>query len=57
MLLLEEYRKRKNNQNAYADFLRKNMVVDVEPEKKDDKTKLPKRKNTKVAKKLEYFMI
>ena len=39
-------------QNAYADFLRKNMVVDEEPEKKV-KPKLSKRK--KVSK-LEYFM-
>ena len=39
-------------QNSYADFLRKNMVVDEEPEKKV-KPKLIKRK--KVSK-LEYFM-
>tara|TARA_B100001094_G_scaffold283163_1_gene295722 strand:+ start:25 stop:576 length:552 start_codon:yes stop_codon:yes gene_type:complete len=39
-------------QNSYADFLRKNMIVDEEPEKKV-KPKLPKRK--KVSK-LEYFM-
>ena len=39
-------------QNSYADFLRKNMVVDEEPEKKV-KPKLSKRK--KVSK-LEYFM-
>jgi len=39
-------------QNSYADFLRKNMVVDEEPEKKV-KPKLAKRK--KVSK-LEYFM-
>ena len=42
-------------QNAYADFLRKNMVID-EPEKKEDKPKLKKRKITKVQK-LEYFML
>ena len=41
-------------QNAYADFLRKNMVVDVEPEKKEVKTKTKKRK-TNISK-LEYFM-
>ena len=41
-------------QNSYADFLRKNMVVDVEPEKKEKpKTKMIKRK--KVFK-LEFFM-
>ena len=39
-------------QNSYADFLRKNMVVDVEPEKKE-KPKLTKRKKLS---KLEYFM-
>ena len=39
-------------QNSYADFLRKNMVVDVEPEKKD-KPKVVKRKKLS---KLEYFM-
>tara|TARA_B100000900_G_scaffold310708_1_gene269442 strand:+ start:807 stop:1361 length:555 start_codon:yes stop_codon:yes gene_type:complete len=39
-------------QNSYADFLRKNMIVDEEPEKKV-KPKLIKRK--KVSK-LEYFM-
>ena len=39
-------------QNSYADFLRKNMVVDVEPEKKE-KHKLTKRKKLS---KLEYFM-
>ena len=39
-------------QNSYADFLRKNMVVDVEPEKKD-KPKVIKRKKLS---KLEYFM-
>ena len=39
-------------QNSYADFLRKNMIVDEEPEKKV-KPKLAKRK--KVSK-LEYFM-
>ena len=39
-------------QNSYADFLRKNMVVDEEPEKKV-KPKIAKRK--KVSK-LEYFM-
>ena len=43
-------------QNAYADFLRKNMVIDDEPEKKEDKPKLKKRKITKVQK-LEYFML
>ena len=42
-------------QNQYADFLRKNMIIDSEPEKKEDKPKL-KRKITKV-KKLEYFML
>ncbi len=41
-------------QNAYADFLRKNMVVDVEPEKKEVKTKTKKRKTN--TSKLEYFM-
>jgi len=40
-------------QNAYADFLRKNMVVDIEPEKKETK---PKPKKRKIATKLEYFM-
>ena len=40
-------------QNAYADFLRKNMVVDIEPEKKETKTKPKKRK---ITTKLEYFM-
>ena len=39
-------------QNSYADFLRKNMVVDVESEKKD-KPKVVKRKKLS---KLEYFM-
>ena len=39
-------------QNSYADFLRKNMVVDVEPEKKE-KPKLTKRKKLS---KLEFFM-
>ena len=39
-------------QNSYADFLRKNMIVEEEPEKKV-KPKLIKRK--KVSK-LEYFM-
>jgi hypothetical protein len=43
-------------QNAYADFLRKNMVIDIEPEKKQDKSKQTKRKITKVQK-LEYFML
>ena len=38
-------------QNSYADFLRKNMVVDVEPEKKEK----PKPKKKKIAK-LEFFM-
>ena len=41
-------------QNSYADFLRKNMVVDVEPEKKEKpKTKMIKRKKMS---KLEFFM-
>lgn len=40
-------------QNAYADFLRKNMIVDVEPEKKETK---PKPKKKKITTKLEYFM-
>ena len=40
-------------QNAYADFLRKNMVVDIEPEKKETKTKPKKRK---ITTKLEYFI-
>ena len=40
-------------QNAYADFLRKNMVVDIEPEKKETK---PKPKKRKITTKLEYFM-
>jgi len=39
-------------QNSYADFLRKNMIVEEEPIKKD-KPKLPKRK--KITK-LEFFM-
>ena len=43
-------------QNQYADFLRKNMIIDSEPEKKEDKPKLKKRKITKVQK-LEYFML
>tara|TARA_Y100001938_G_C7864873_1_gene317435 strand:- start:31 stop:579 length:549 start_codon:yes stop_codon:yes gene_type:complete len=38
-------------QNSYADFLRKNMIVDEEP-KKEEKPKLKKRKINK----LEYFM-
>ena len=41
-------------QNSYADFLRKNMVVDEEPEKKEPKPKPIKRKKLS---KLEYFML
>ena len=40
-------------QNSYADFLRKNMVIDEEPKKKETK---PKPKKRKIASKLEYFM-
>ena len=39
-------------QNSYADFLRKNMIIEQEPEKKE-KPKLLKRKKTT---KLEFFM-
>ena len=39
-------------QNQYADFLRKNMVIDEEPVKKDK----PKPKAKKKLSKLEYFM-
>ena len=39
-------------QNQYADFLRKNMIVDEEPVKKDK----PKPKAKKKLSKLEYFM-
>ena len=41
-------------QNSYADFLRKNMIVDEEPEKKEPKPKPIKRKKLS---KLEYFML
>ena len=38
-------------QNSYADFLRKNMIVEQEPEKKEK----PKPKRKKISK-LEFFM-
>ena len=38
-------------QNSYADFLRKNMIIEQEPEKKE-KPKLKRKKITK----LEFFM-